>query len=271
MPHVIHATDLSGGDEPAFLHALALALVHRARLTLIHAGDPGEGPVDWSRFPGVRPRLAAWGLLREGADKHEVAEALGIHVRKVAAAGRDPVAVIQEAMAQHPVDVLVLGHDRSGGLWPFARRSVSGELARAALVPTLVIPGDLTGFVSPADGSLRIERVLVPVDDTPDPRRALHTAGALLRDMATPGCTVELFHAGDRTAAPQVTEADVPGAVIIRRSEPGDPPTEILRRAGEMQPDVIVMAAEGKRSLADRFYGTVTEQVLRLSPSPVLA
>ncbi|MEM6422084.1 MAG: universal stress protein [Pseudomonadota bacterium] len=270
MPHIVHATDFSPGSEVAFAHALAIALVHRARLTLIHVGGPGDGPVDWELFPGVRPRLAAWGLLPEGADRRVVARELGVDVYKTAVPGKDAADGVLTLMEVQPADLLVLGHEGHTGGWEIFRRSTSRTLARKAGAPVLVVPGGTRGFVSLEDGSLSIRRVLCPVDVRPDPRPAILAAAELLRDMATPGCEVDLFHAGDAEPAPHFTQADLPGATILRHSNPGDPATEILERAAETGPDLIIMASEGRHGLVDMLYGSVSEQVLRAARSPVL-
>lgn len=271
MPHVVHATNFSAASEVAFFHALAIALEHKARLTLIHAGSPSEGPVDWNRFPVVRPRLAAWGLLPEGAEKQAVTETLGVEIKKIAVPGTKPVDVILAAMAQNPVDLLVLGHEVHRGGMEIFRHSVSRTLARKAAVPTLLVPDGTHGFVSTRDGHLCIRRVLCPVDAAPDPKPAIMTAALLFRDMGNVETEIDLFHAGDADPAPHITEVDLPNARILRHSSRGDPATEILERAAETGPDLIVMANHGRHGLVDLLYGSVTEQVMRAARTPVLS
>jgi nucleotide-binding universal stress UspA family protein len=53
---VVHPTDLSAASQRAFAHALAVALVRRARLTLLHVDADDDRP-DWSEFPAVRTTL----------------------------------------------------------------------------------------------------------------------------------------------------------------------------------------------------------------------
>jgi nucleotide-binding universal stress UspA family protein len=50
----------------------------------------------------------------------------------------------------------------------------------------------------------------------------------------------------------------------------GEPATEILRAAREIQPDLIVMGTHGRRGLARFLMGSVAEAVLRKAPCPVL-
>jgi nucleotide-binding universal stress UspA family protein len=50
----------------------------------------------------------------------------------------------------------------------------------------------------------------------------------------------------------------------------GEPATEILRAAQEIQPDLIVMGTHGRRGFVRLLMGSVAEAVLRKAPCPVL-
>jgi len=269
--HIIHATDFSEASDVAFAHALALALVHEAQLTLVHVGRLDRDGFDWRRFPGVRPRLAAWGLLREGADKREVARELGIEVEKVVIDGRDPRRTLVKHLDAEAPDLMVLAHHPSQGGLDRVRRSVSQAVARAARVPTLVVPEGARGFVALADGGLHLERVLVGVDREPDPRPAVARAARLLGLLATPGTEVELFHVGDAADLPAIAEADLPGARLSRLARPGVPDAEIAARAAETDADLVVLATAGRGGVMDALTGSVTERVLARATTPLLA
>ena len=59
---IFHPTDFSQDSQVAFVHALKLALVFRAELTIMHV-DPDVSPEGFEDFPRIRPTLAQWGLL----------------------------------------------------------------------------------------------------------------------------------------------------------------------------------------------------------------
>lgn len=267
MPQVMFATDFSPGSESAFVHALALALVHAADLAIVHV-EPGDDPVDWNRYPGVRPRLTDWGLLPPGAGKADVARELGVHVRKLAYGGRDPVKALERALNDRQPDLLVLGTSGATGL---LGRSVSRAVARVAYVPTLVVPDGAPGFVRPADGALSLRRALVGVDAEPDPRFAIATAARLLRGLASEGTEVDLLHVGPAEAMPHIPDAHLPAAKLTRTTRTGDAATEIARRADEIDADVIVLATEGRQGLIDALRGRVTERVMARARRPVLS
>lgn len=50
----------------------------------------------------------------------------------------------------------------------------------------------------------------------------------------------------------------------------GPAPAEIVRLAGEIQADVIVMGTHGRVGLSHFFLGSIAERVVRTSPVPVL-
>ncbi len=269
--HIVHATDFSEASEVAFAHALALALVHEARLTLVHVGPLRGDRFDWSRFPGVRPRLAAWGLLREGADKRDVARELGIEVEKVVFDGRHPAGTLINRIDTEVPDLLVLARRASHHGFERLRGSISQAVTRAALVPTLVVPDGARGFVGLADGSLHLRRALVAVDREPDPRPAIARAAGLLGLLAGAGSEVELFHVGTAADMPDIADAELPNARLRRLAREGVPADEIAGRAAEIDADLLVLANAGRSGFKDALAGSVTERVLARTATALLA
>ena len=58
---VLHPTDFSKASQQAFAHALAIALIRKTSLTILHAG--GNRSKSWDSFPSVRTTLERWGML----------------------------------------------------------------------------------------------------------------------------------------------------------------------------------------------------------------
>ncbi|HRC44731.1 MAG TPA: universal stress protein, partial [Nitrospira sp.] len=56
---IFHPTDFSQDSQVAFAHALKLALVFRAELTIMHV-DPAVSPEGFEDFPRIRPTRAAF-------------------------------------------------------------------------------------------------------------------------------------------------------------------------------------------------------------------
>src|SRR5829696_9835274 len=100
IENILHPTDFSEGSMIAFNHALKLALLARAGMTLLHV-SPAADSSSWSDFPGVRETLERWQLLPAGSPKSAVAE-LGIDVRKMVTPKADPVEAVVAYLNQHP-------------------------------------------------------------------------------------------------------------------------------------------------------------------------
>jgi hypothetical protein len=59
-------------NEVAFVHALKIALVAGAKLTMLHVeASPGA---EWQDFPGVRDTLERWGLIPKASRKSAVGQ-----------------------------------------------------------------------------------------------------------------------------------------------------------------------------------------------------
>jgi nucleotide-binding universal stress UspA family protein len=84
--------------------------------------------------------------------------------------------------------------------------------------------------------------------------------------IVAPGLPEEIAAAA-KTALDKLA-AENGGLRAILRS--GDPATEILRAVGELQPELVAMGTHGRKGLAHLLLGSVTEKVVRSSPSPVL-
>ena len=84
---IFHPSDFSEASELAFAHALAIALLRKTQLIIMHARR-GKSE-DWSQFPAVRKTLARWQVLQSGNLPAAVFKKLGVQIIKVSAQG-DP-------------------------------------------------------------------------------------------------------------------------------------------------------------------------------------
>jgi hypothetical protein len=85
---IFHPSDFSKASELAFARALAIALIRRTELVIMHAGRESIG--DWARFPPVRKTLERWQVLAPGSRRSAVFDRLTMRVTKVSPRG-DPV------------------------------------------------------------------------------------------------------------------------------------------------------------------------------------
>lgn len=264
--HILHPTDLSVASRTAFRHALKLALISGAKLTVMHVSGE-EDEEDWSAFPGVRQHLEAWGTLPPDSTTDDVA-ALGLKIRKVSAHRSDPVAACMDYEERHPADLIVMATSQREGPLGWPHSSVAERLARHLGKPTLFIPNDTEGFVLP-DGTLRLHEVLVPVAKQPTPRAAIEAATGLCDLLAAGSVELSLFHAGARENMPDVlppSTADRHWKELVLDAEVVE---GIALTAADK--DLVVMATYGRKGAWDALLGSTTERSLRRLRCPLWA
>jgi nucleotide-binding universal stress UspA family protein len=267
---VVHATDFSAADERAFAHALGVALLRQAELTLLHVTS--DASADWSGFPAVRKTLERWNLLEPGSAQEAVFDKLGVSVRKVALPGRLPALAVAGFLDAQPADLLVVATAGREGVSRWLRGSVAEAMARWSRTMTLFVPDDAErSVVALADGNLTLVNVLIPVDQTPDSTAAIEFAVRAAEVMSDDKVTITLLHVGDRTGMPSVRTREGPQWTFARMHREGDPVDEIVAAAEAVKAELIVMPTEGRHGVFDALRGSTTERVLRRARCPVLA
>ena len=118
--------------------------------------------------------------------------------------------------------------------------------------------------VSPVSGDFKLRRVLVPVDRSPVPYRAIEVARDLPRVLT--GSNVETIFLHVVGLGPRFHDARIP--LILR---PGNVVQTILDTAVEYDVDLICMPTAGHHGILDALRGDTTERVLRHAPCPLLA
>ena len=263
---IVHPTDLLATSEGAFDHALKLALAERGQLALVHAHTYATEEIpDLSDFPGVRDTLTRWGLLPAGAPQSDVGEKLGLQVSKGEIRTIDPEAALAKLVKDRGADMIVVGTRALEGLERLRKGSFSQELAREAKLPALFVPQDTEGFVSPRDGSVRLQNVLIPIDDDPDPAGAIAVARGLARTLGQHP-KFHLLHVGSADSVPR--HDAIEGEEIVRS---GPVVETIVEVADEVRADLIVMATAGHKGFLDAIRGSTTEEVLVKAKRALLA
>lgn len=264
---VLHPSDLSTGSLVAFHHALKAALVAKSRLTVLHV-SPGAAP-GWSDSPGVRETLERWGLLPPGSPRAAVSK-LGIDVRKAAAREHNPAKAVLRYLEAHPADLIVLATHTREGRTRWLQRSVAEPVARQSGQMTLFLPDGVAGFVSARDGSVSLERILIPIAARPRPQPAVAAAVRLVQRLQRPHGTFILLHVGEAGAMPVVRCPEVPGWEWKTVTRTGDVIHGILDTANRKSADLIVMSTDGRNGFLDALRGSHSERVLRSAPCPLL-
>jgi nucleotide-binding universal stress UspA family protein len=264
---VLHPTDFSESSLVAFHHALKAALAAKSRLTLLHVST--DGTSEWSDFPGVRATLERWGELPKGSPKTAVGK-LGIDPRKVLADKGEPVEAVIRYLEKNPADLIVLSTSKRDGRIPWLGKSVAEPLTRKAEEMTLLIPGDVEGFVSAKDGSVNLKRILIPIARTPRPEPALKAAARFVRKLNCSDGTFMVMHVGTSNTMPALTFPEVPGWTWKKALRDGEVIDGIVKAAKEFEADLIVLATDGRNGFLDGLRGSNSERILRYGVAPLL-
>ncbi len=268
---VFHPSDFSEASHLAFAHALAVGLYRQGRLTILHVVRMDQAVDVWTDSPQVRGTLERWGLLEEGSDRSAVFDRLSLRVEKLNVRSADPLKAIMGELERRPSDLIVLATEGRDGLPRWLKPSVAERVARQSRTMTLFVPSGSNGFVSMDSGEITLKRVLVPVDHQPSPQAALTYAvrAAVMSHEAEVELTA--LRVGPKADWPSWDLPDLRSCKLAKVHRQGKVVDEIIAAAQELHSDLIVMATEGTTGILDALRGSVTEQVLRRAPCPLLA
>lgn len=259
---IFHPSDFSKASELAFAHALAIALIRKTELVIMHAG---RGLLDdWAQFPPVRKTLERWQVLTPGSPRSAVFEKLAIRVTKVSSRGNPVQASIEHIEKQQP-DLVVLATRGQHGLPLWLKPSVAQAIAGRTSAMTLFVPRGCRGVVS-LDGIIQLRRVLLPIDHQPDAQEAVIRAVRAAEAFGDDAVEIVLLHVNG--ALPQVNRPESQACVWKELRREGDVVATILDASREA--DLIIMPTEGRHGVFDALRGSVTERVVRGAPCPVL-
>lgn len=256
MSVIVHTTDLSGDDQAAFAHAVALASARGAKLCSVHAC---AGPAPERPFPDATRLLESWRSEREPI----------VHEAMMHQCCEDVTDTLLDALRRvEPELVVTATHGRSGLARVFAE-SVAESVARNVKVPTLIVPLSGDGFVDGATGAVRLGRVLVPVGSAQEAQRGVRAAAWLLELAGVSDAEIVLLHVDDGTPMPAVELP--PGVKARARFAKGSLEQAVAEAAQSERACAVVMVTHGHDSVSDVLFGSHTERVLASAGCPVLS
>ncbi len=290
IERILFPTDFSQCANHALPHVLHLAKHYRAEVFLLHAlvlheADPANAAHPLPSVEGLYQVLEqqAESQLMSAAAAHgeDLAKFRCAQLRGISAAG-----AILEYAAGNAIDLIVMGTHGRRGLRRLLLGSVAEEVVRLAPCPVLTVP-------APKDGrpAGQVERILVPVDFSEYGKLALSYATQL---VALYGARLHLLHVVDEVIYPDFYPPIAPSGGSVSEDlraqslerlrdllqqapavegethvQAGRAPAEIVRFAGQISADLIVIASHGLTGIRHMLLGSVTEQVVRRAPCPV--
>lgn len=245
---IAFATELSGDDRIAFIHACAIAATSRARLVSIHANAPAELA---SRIPDATALSTRWG---KAIDHHRVCHQCC----------DDVTDTLLDAIGGLSPQLVICGTHARRGLAAWVRGSIAAELARNVEIPALIVPNDATGFVDPDTGAITLRHLIVPAGSRDEAIRGIGAARWLAELVSLPDVPIEIVHAGSS----ELSVADL-GVTAIHK--PGTIESAILATTSGRSNAAIVMVTRGHDGVRDVVAGSRTEHVIRDAHLPVLS
>jgi nucleotide-binding universal stress UspA family protein len=266
---VFHPTDFSADSHIALVHALKLALVTSADLSMMHI-DPEAAREDFEDFPRLSPILQRWNLLPPNSPE-ELVSRLGLSNSKVRATSKNPTEALLHHLADCPADLLVVATHQHDGFDRWHHQTVAEPVARGSHTPTLFVPTHVEGFVSTETGEPKLRRVLIPVNEKPSPQTAIDITAQLALSLGCEKLTSILIHIGSDKMLRSLNYPSREGFVWQTMIGHGSIVDMILGMGADFDVDLIVMTTEGHHSLLDMILGSTMERVLRGARCPLLA
>jgi nucleotide-binding universal stress UspA family protein len=217
---------------------------------------------------------------------HGVEERLdrqGVRVRSEVRVG-SPIGVILDVAEDRKATMIAMATHGATGLKRILLGSVAEALLRKSPVPVLAVRPFWTSDEPPSDDAERrpLRTLLVPVDGSDLSSvvvpAALELAGlfeprvVLLRVLDARKKSVGAGEAEEAKShlAGVARPFERKGIDTLRLVEKGDPVEEILKTARFHEADLIAMTTHGRSGIGRLVTGSVTEQVLRRAPVPLL-
>ncbi|MBX6365269.1 MAG: universal stress protein [Gemmatimonadetes bacterium] len=278
---ILVATDLTDVSDPVVAAAAALARWTGAELHVAHAIELGAAP--YTPAPGEAATF--FGPI------HAAQRALEAQLQRVLPPGQAVASRHTEIASAHRAilgwaeavgaDVVVLGLHRRRAALDQALGTTADRVVRRCPVPCLLVRGTF---------ALPLERVLAPVDFSPEARGSLRLAATWALGLAPEGrpAPVEVLHvvasalngpAFDLSIVSDELHHEVEralrrmgvGAVPIDESVVrGTPADEIVQRAGGRPGTLVVLATRGYGAVERLLLGSVASAVARRAACPVL-
>lgn len=279
MKKILAGIDLGPDTEKILAYAALFAGGRNASLTFLYVMDylitPPEylAPYFEEEKKVAEEQLRGWKQRLEEVSLKSTAEFVSGRLHEV----------FLSAVERLDIDMLVLGFRQHA-----LRRSSSEKLIKGLQMPMLVVRGEKTA--SATIGSVKIRKILCPVDMSENSQKALQAAKELQTAFSS---TLDIVHilpthiiedritlSEDKDRARKdireqtnalfskfLSDSDVRGTGLIIE---GDPFRQIASFSADNAIDLIVTGARGLSFIQGMLIGSVTDALLKSSPCPVL-
>lgn len=252
---ILHAAVDSRPDDPAFMHAVALAIHGGASIRTVHIA---KGVASEAPLPSASVLLRRWGHARPSL----------AHERLTLSGFEDEGEGLLSAIEAAQPDLVVLGTHGRRGILRVLGGSIAESVARNSAVPVLLLPEGARGLVDERTGALRLRRAVVAAGVPRDAQLALDALALLMKAAGEPSLEAVLVHADDGTPAPSPRVP--PGLVARPLHAEGTIEDAVVKVARDYEASLVVMTSHGHDGLTDVLLSSHTERVLHAACCPLL-
>ncbi len=291
--NILCATDFSDFSNQTINYGVALAKEFGARLIVCHVIDLSSIAIygEFQLDPvGQQNRIIE--------DANEQLEALTgdqpVEWEPLITVGK-PADEISRAVEEKDIDLVISATRGRSGLKRLILGSVTERLMLTLPCPLLVLRSSEHEFVSAPDRKIKLKKILVGCDFSPDSGQALNHALSLAQEFQA---ELHLVNVIELPAQPNLLKGETPATEEIQEDYrnllsrklkdmvpeearnwctpqtsllEGRPYEELAKYAESNDIDMIVMGIRGQSLVKTLFLGSTTDRVVRRSPCPVLS
>ena len=290
---ILCATDFSDFSNHTISYGVALAKEFEAKLFVSHVIDLSSVAI-YGEFQ-LDP-VGQQNRIMEDADA-QLKELTGdqpISWEPLITVGK-PADEISRVVEEKDIDLVITATRGRSGLKRIILGSVTERLMRTLTCPLLVVNSPEHKFVSAADQAIKLEKILVGCDFSPDSGQAFKHALSLAQEFQA---ELHLAHVIEPPTQPGLHKEDKPVLEEMQQNYQdlligklkemvpaearnwctpqtglleGQPYEEIVTYAESKDIDMIVLGVRGHGLVKTLFLGSTTDRVVRRSPCPVLS
>jgi nucleotide-binding universal stress UspA family protein len=291
--HILCATDFSDFSNLTVGYGVALAKEFDARLIICHVIDLSSVAIygEFQLDPvGQQNRIME--------DANSQLEALAgeqpVSWEPLITVGK-PADEISRAVEEQNIDLVITATRGRSGFKRLILGSVTERLMRTLSCPLLIVRSPEHEFVTPQEQKIRLQKILVGCDFSPDSGRAFDHGLSLAQEFEA---ELHLAHVIEPPAQPNLLKEEtfVSGEIqqdyhnlLIQKLKDmvpaeaanwctpqtsimqGQPYDELVKYADTRDIDMIVLGVRGHGMVKTLFLGSTTDRVIRNSPCPVLS
>ena len=265
---ILHPTDFTGGGELAFAHALRIALRAKLALSLLRVKSEAEVSPHVSGLRHVIEVLVRWNMVSADAPASALESELDLEVSSVSVPAVNVRTGILDFLDAHPFELAVIATHKQKGLAHWLDASVEQKALRKTNSMILFLRDGERGFVGLKRGEIKLQKVLVPIDNNIDFSPSIYRLNGLLESLS-PAAELHFLHVGAHAPNFVDKERKFRRQPILTRQ--GPVVDTILEVAHRLAVDLIAMPTGGRHGLLGALHGSVTARILDDAHWPLLA